>query len=384
MKKIIIIIATISFISKMYGQCNSVVGVISGTPPCDNNPYVITFEDNFNNNELNLDYWIPTSGVVRDQRHESEKQWYTPNNIEVNNGVLKLKAKRENLYNQCFTIWNPDINAMETLCQDFNYTSAQIDSKYKFSTGKFEIRCKIPKGKGFWPAFWTYGKRSNEIDVFEFWNEKDWLDNYDNNLLSKRINTNIHYDFNNNNSADDCSHKYNGVDYSNSFHIFSAIWTKYSIEWYVDGDLIRTEYLFRDILSRPLSCGLDGLREAIISKSFPRVNHPMQIIANLAIQCNNENDPDNTTPFPSSFEIDYIRYYKQLPMTMDLTYRFIQQIYISDDCFNVIGGRNITLKDYFKLSDNKQLKVIARNSISLENGFEVGNNCNFEAVIDNR
>ena len=58
MKKIIIIIATISFISKMYGQCNSVVGVISGTPPCDNNPYVIALEDNFNNNELNLDYWI--------------------------------------------------------------------------------------------------------------------------------------------------------------------------------------------------------------------------------------------------------------------------------------------------------------------------------------
>lgn len=104
----------------------------------------------------------------------------------------------------------------------------------------------------------------------------------------------------------------------------------------------------------------------------------------LQFQCNNENDPDNTTPFPSSFEIDYIRYYKQLPMTMDLTYRFIQQIDINDDCFNVIGGRNITLKDYFKLPDNKQLKVIARNSISLENGFEVGNNCNFEAVIDNR
>jgi beta-glucanase (GH16 family) len=383
MKKVIIIIIYICFISKTHGQCNSVVGVISGTPPCDNNPYVIVFEDNFYNNELDLNYWIPVNGVVRDQYHKHEQQWYTPNNIEVNNGVLKLKAKKEILLNQCFTLWNPDINAMETLCQDFDYTSSEIDSKYKFSIGKFEIRCKIPKGKGFWPAFWTYGKWSNEIDVFEFWNERDLLGNYDQSLLSRRINTNIHYDFNNNNSVYDCSYKYKGIDYSNSFHTFSVIWTKYSIEWYVDGDLIRTEYLFRDILSRPLSCGL-GPRQAIISKSFPRVNNPMQIVANLAIQCNNGNNPDDTTPFPNSFDIDYIRYYKQLPMTIDVIYRFIHLVDISDDYFNVIGGRNITLKDYFKLPDNKQLKVIARNSVSLESGFEIGNNCNFEVTIDNR
>ncbi len=41
--------------------------------------------------------------------------------------------------------------------QYFDYTSGMIYSNYKFDYGMFEIKCKIPKGKGFWPAFWMAG-----------------------------------------------------------------------------------------------------------------------------------------------------------------------------------------------------------------------------------
>ena len=58
------------------------------------------------------------------------------------------------------------------------YTSARIKTKGKadFRYGKFEIKAKLPKGKGTWPAIWMlpsstteYGgwPMSGEIDIME-------------------------------------------------------------------------------------------------------------------------------------------------------------------------------------------------------------------------
>ena len=73
--------------------------------------------------------WSPITGVVRDADHDHEKQWYTPDNIEVNDGVLKLITRHEPLFNQSYWIWDPDQGAMVYYCEDFEYTSAEIDSR---------------------------------------------------------------------------------------------------------------------------------------------------------------------------------------------------------------------------------------------------------------
>ena len=383
MKKIILIILIICPLYLISQNCATGGRFLLGTDtqPCDPNPNVIVFEDDFNTWQLNSSKWTAVNGVVRDQNHVNERQWYTPNNIEVNNETLKLVVKKETLLNQCFSIWNG--SAMQTLCQDFNYTSAEIDSKYKFGWGRYEIRCKIPKGYGFWPAFWTFGGSylgqtyKNKIDVFEFWNES-------NNSLSQVVNTNVNFDFDQSGSPYYCSAKYTGPDYSTSFHIFAVQWTPFSIRWYVDNVCIRTiNRYYQYINGRVFDCTTSVPCTVSMSKAFPSLV-PSKIIANLAIECNNGDEPNSTTPFPSSFEIDYIRYYKPLPMSSDLTYSSIASVNLSDDFFNAIGGNTITLNNNFKLGDNKQLKVVARNTISLNNGFELGNNCDFEAVIDNR
>ena len=34
------------------------------------------------------------------------------------------------------------------------YTSGRIESNKAFKYGIFEMRAKLPKGRGIWPAFW--------------------------------------------------------------------------------------------------------------------------------------------------------------------------------------------------------------------------------------
>ena len=50
-----------------------------------------------------------------------------------------------------------------------------ISSTKAFSYGTFSIRCKLPKGKYLWPAFWTIGAGTwpPEIDMFEGYSDGD-------------------------------------------------------------------------------------------------------------------------------------------------------------------------------------------------------------------
>ena len=56
-----------------------------------------------------------------------------------------------------------------------SYTSARLSSKRTFKYGVFEMRARLPQGKGTWPAFWLLaGPKNNwkwpddgEIDIME-------------------------------------------------------------------------------------------------------------------------------------------------------------------------------------------------------------------------
>lgn len=90
----------------------------------------------------------------------AELQYYTNGlkNAKIENGNLIITAIMENLYK-------------------YEFTSARIKSKFKgdWTYGKVEVRAKLPKGKGTWPAIWllptdwTYGDwpKSGEIDLME-------------------------------------------------------------------------------------------------------------------------------------------------------------------------------------------------------------------------
>ncbi|MEO0224914.1 MAG: sugar-binding protein, partial [candidate division WOR-3 bacterium] len=89
-----------------------------------------------------------------------ELQYYTNRleNARVENGKLIIEARKEN-YN------------------GYEYTSARLKTRYKgdWLYGRFEIRAKLPGGRGTWPAIWmlptdwVYGgwPSSGEIDIME-------------------------------------------------------------------------------------------------------------------------------------------------------------------------------------------------------------------------
>jgi len=75
-----------------------------------------------------------------------EVQHYTNqvSNSFVNNGELNIVAKKETFTDQGFTK---------------NYTSARLNSKFAFKYGRIDVRAKVPKNQGTWPAIWLLGKK---------------------------------------------------------------------------------------------------------------------------------------------------------------------------------------------------------------------------------
>jgi beta-glucanase (GH16 family) len=356
MKYTILLSSLIILTIKVHSQCDFGSYLCNNTTMlCDTNPWVLVFEDNFNGNSLDLSKWRPETGVPRDVNFEIQKAWHKPENIVVGNGLLKIISKREILNNMpVVTNWNPYTVKYE----NFEYSSGEIWTKFKFEYGKFEARVKIPKGKGFYPAFWTFGNPPwNEIDIFEFWNEDDAS------KLSKvhRM-ASIYNGYN-------CFDDYTGVDFSQDFHIFTMEWSPDHIRWFVDGVMKRELYQYYNILMEPVICQINKAHVYQYLKAFPW--NPMAIIFNTAIQ-NKSNSPDNSTPFPSQMEVDWIRYYKRTSNPcQDVTITNASQFPLSNVAFNAIVGNNVAINCSFTVPNGQQLDIVAGNSVTLGSGLSV-------------
>jgi len=261
----------------------------------ENANYYLVFEDNFDGNSLDLTKWNPVIGVPRDFDFSQQKAWHQPDNLEVSNGTLKIIAKKLDKHYE--GTWETDwsTNPPKTKTAHFNYTTGELWTKQKFLYGKYEIRCRLPKGKGFWPAFWTYGgKRWNEIDFFEIYGDE-----------INRFTCNVHHDYDGDGNSENCRFAKNNVADFSQWHVFTCIFDYDKITWQIDGKTIRTFYRF--CLLNPNSCGLNSdINNDFQEPAFPEES--MHIIVNLAIQ-SGKNAPNRKTIFPKTFEVDYVRFY---------------------------------------------------------------------------
>jgi len=364
----------------------STIGYIQASTSyiCNTNPWVLVFEENFNGTSLDLSRW--TYGP-RLRYCNEEQQYYTSgDNIEVSNGTLKLIAKEETVYARAVD-GRPDDEHLYCDGDDrgqnkryFYYTSANIETIKKFSYGKYEARIKIAKGKGFWPAFWMYGGDPvyNEIDVFEFWNEKDIWGNYDPSKLSKVHNMNVHYDFEGDGSPAACLDWYTGVDFSLAPHDFSVIWEPNKIEWYVDGVSKRTDYQYYTQLGQITGCTIYAWTQYQINKIF--TTDPMRIILNLAIQ-SGSNSPDGSTVFPNQVEVEWVRYYQRHPC-QDINITDASQFPLDNQVFNAMVGEDVNINCSYTVQSGQQLDIIAKNSITLVHDFNAELGSTFCAKIE--
>ncbi len=373
--KTILIIVLFGITSNLIGQalCDGQL-VLTDNGICNTNPYILVFEDNFDSTSIDLSKWKLWPGGS--QEGTANQEYNQPENVSISNNHLYITAKKETVEGRV-VFWLPDTLILEDglpNLRTFYYSSSNIRSRQLFQFGKYEIRCKIAKGKGFWPAFWMFGGPGwNEVDVFEFWNENDVFGNFDPNKLSKVHKMNAHYDFDGDGFSENCPTSYTGPDFSEDFHTFTFIWTPYKMEWYMDAEFKRITTLYHTIEGQIVDCNnIHTGTPYLLDKAFPQL--PMDIRAGFGIQ-SYDNSPDETTPFPSSFEIDYIRYYKQIPCQGQVLITDKTLENLDDELFNVIIGTTITLADNLTLNNDQQLELIARDSIIFGSNFvnEAGN-----------
>lgn len=288
----------------VFSQKEKIIATTDGN--CKEDQWELKFEENFDGMRLDLNIWKLRDYSQGSLTTEGVEGYYTLDNIVLENGICKIIPKKETLIRKAVS-WQPDSMKLSDglpNIRTYNYTSCWIETKKLYPYGKFEVRCKIPKEKGFWPSFWMYGQSgdvNNEIDVFEFWNEQNLFGKFNPKKLSMVNHMTVHY------NKKMSTKSYVGPDFSADFHVFAVVWDSTKIEWYVDGELKRSYTKYQTKRGKNVDCkDVKANNTYYLNPVFPK--DPMNIILNLAIQTG-KNRPE-VESFNTAFEIDYVRYYE--------------------------------------------------------------------------
>lgn len=206
----------------------------------------------------------------------NELQYYTKGrqeNARVENGMLTIEVRKE-------------------AYEGMKYTSVRLVTKGKgdWQYGKIDVRAKLPKGIGTWPAIWMLGSTTplkwpddGEIDIMEHVGFNQGF-----------IHASVH------------TKKYNHVigtqktdvieikDCSENFHVYSVEWNADSVKVAVDGN-----QFFR------------FANEHSSYAAWP-FDNKMYLLLNIAVGGNwgGQKGVDELI-WPQKMEIDYVRVYQQ-------------------------------------------------------------------------
>lgn len=225
----------------------------SETKEAANSEWTLVWGDEFNQTAMDSDIW---NAVDSPPFKNNELQIYRPHNVVVKDGCLNIISSKENS----------------------TYFSGAVttNNNQLFQYGKIEIRAKLPKGKGIFPAIWMLpqsGAVLPEVDIIEF------LGNTPNEIWHV-----MHYE--QNGTRKRYYKKIAEKDFTKEFHIFTLEWTKDRFSWLIDG---------KETYS--------------IKKNIP--SEKMYLYINTAIGGNWPGSPNSTTEFPQTMLIDYVKYYTQ-------------------------------------------------------------------------
>jgi hypothetical protein len=208
----------------------------------------------------------------------NERQVYRPTNVTVN-GELELTARREpGLRNFA---GSPKNSVGEQFCCSSGLLSSggirdAMPHGYAFTYGYVEARIRVPRGWGTWAAFWMLPanyKDSTEIDVMEVLGREPKL-------------LYMHY----RSQKEKYGRSYaEASPLSAGWHTYGLHWEPGSLTWYLDG-APRFSHTGSDVASDPhyimFSLAIGG------SRSWSGA-------------------VDDSTPFPSSMRIDWVRVWQR-------------------------------------------------------------------------
>jgi len=244
------------------------------TTPVSYPGYTLAWSDEFDGNTVNESNWTFEKGNNNGWgNNELENYTDRPQNAFVSKGNLIIEARKEALSN-------------------LNYTSARMITKQKrvFKFGRIDIRAKLPKTKGIWPALWMLGNNIDqvnwpacgEIDIMELLGQEP----------SKAYQT-VHYGANYTvHESKGSNYTLNGEGFDQKFHVFSLDWEQDKMRILVDDQ-------------EAFSCTKSNLGEP-----YP-FNNEFFFIFNIAVGGNWPGAPDGTTQFPQRMFVDYVRVFQK-------------------------------------------------------------------------
>ena len=184
------------------------------------------------------------------------------------------------------------------------YSSARLRTQKRgdWKYGRFEVRAKLPKGQGIWPAVWMLPTESKyggwaaggEIDILESrgsavhettgaihfggaWPRNTYLAH---------------------------SYTFPKQDAAEAFHVYAVEWSADEIKWFVDGKLCK---------ARKKS---EWFSEVAKKNQRAPFDQPFHLIVNVAVdgrffeKTDQRADLLSPDAFPQTMQVDYIRVYK--------------------------------------------------------------------------
>ena len=211
-----------------------------------------------------------------------ELEYYTSriDNAYQSGGSLVIKALKERY------------TGADNVTRD--YTSARLITKNKFTAkyGRIEARIKIPFGQGLWPAFWMLGDNIDSVG-WPTCGEVDIMENIG--REPSIIHGTIHGPgYSGGNGLGSSFSLTNNQRFADSFHVFAVEWEPNVVRFYCDGLLYKTR------TPADLPPGTTWVYD-----------HPFFILLNVAVGGSWPGNPDATTVFPQTMQIDYVRVYQR-------------------------------------------------------------------------
>ena len=219
----------------------------------------LVWNDEFTSRRLDLTHWT-VSNTFGEALNDGELNSYTPDELSLANQNLVIRTR---------PLPNPR--------RAQPYLSGRVTTKGKFSFlyGRVEVRAKLPKTKGLWPAIWMLPDDRSwppEIDIIELLGDNP-----------RKIYMTDHWVVHAGRRPDETS--FTGPDFSADFHVFTLEWMPSQLRWLID-----------------------GVERKVMTEHVP--SKAMYLILNTAIGGDWAGAPDKTTVFPQYFTIDYVRIFQ--------------------------------------------------------------------------
>ncbi|WP_149242933.1 glycoside hydrolase family 16 protein [Dyadobacter sp. 32] len=207
--------------------------------------------------------------------HELQNYTNDAKNARVENGNLIIEAIREK-------------------SGKLDYSSARLVSKEKgdFLYGKFEIRARLPQGRGTWPAIWMLASQNN-------YGNKGWPDNGEIDIMEhvgfdqNRVHGNVHTKAFNHAIKTNKGNNILVPNVSSEFHVYTCEWQPDYIAILVDG---KEYFRFK--------------KESSWEWQEWPFDKPQHLLINIAVggDWGGQKGVDDSI-FPQKMEVDYVRVY---------------------------------------------------------------------------